>query len=123
MTAEARGDVGPVWHEAFTLPLVFLSAALLGGLRIDAGGGLAFVRPPLFALVLAVMLIAALYRSGAFDPARLFHPRRTGLAKASGAVIVVALTAAGFASFYLGLVVALPLVGHATWHAYRDVVA
>ena len=94
MTAEARGDVGPVWHEAFTLPLVFLSAALLGGLRIDAGGGLAFVRPPLFALVLAVMLIAALYRSGAFDPARLFHPRRTGLAKASGAVIVVALAAA-----------------------------
>jgi uncharacterized membrane protein len=39
------------------------------------------------------------------------------------AAIVVALTAAGFATFYLGLVVALPLVGHATWHAYRDVVA
>jgi hypothetical protein len=94
VTAEARGDAGTIWHEAFTLPLVFLSAALLGGLRIDAGGGLAFVRPPLFALVLAVMLIAALYRCGAFDPARLFHPRRTGLARASGAVIVVALAAA-----------------------------
>jgi uncharacterized membrane protein len=39
------------------------------------------------------------------------------------AAIVVVLTAAGFATFYLGLVVALPLVGHATWHAYRDVVA
>jgi uncharacterized membrane protein len=39
------------------------------------------------------------------------------------AAIVVALTAAGFATFYLGLAVALPLVGHATWHAYRDVVA
>ena len=78
MTADPRGDVRSVWHEAFTLPLVFLSAALLGGLRIDAGGGLAFVRPPLFALVLAVMLIAALYRCGALDPARLFHPRRDG---------------------------------------------
>jgi uncharacterized membrane protein len=38
------------------------------------------------------------------------------------AAIVVALTALGFATFYLGLVVALPLVGHATWHAYRDAV-
>ena len=94
MTAEARGAAGAVWHEAFTLPLVFLSAALLGGLRIDVDGGLAFVRPPLFALVLAVMLVAALYRCGAFDPARLFHPGRTGLARASGAVIVVALGAA-----------------------------
>ena len=94
MRAEARADAGTVWHEAFTLPLVFLSAALLGGLRIDAGGGLAFVPPPLFALVLAVMLIAALYRCGALDPARLLHRRRTGLANASGAAIVVALGAA-----------------------------
>jgi uncharacterized membrane protein len=37
--------------------------------------------------------------------------------------IVVALTALGFAAFYVGLVVALPVIGHATWHAYRDVVA
>ena len=54
-----------VWHEAFTLPLVFLSVALLGGLRIDVRGGLGFVPPPLMALVLAVVLIAVLYRSGA----------------------------------------------------------
>jgi hypothetical protein len=94
VTPDARDGAGTVWHEAFTLPLVFLSAALLGGLRIDVDGRLAFVPPPLFALVLAVMLIAALYRCGAFDPAQLFHPRRTGLAKASGAIIVVALAAA-----------------------------
>lgn len=37
--------------------------------------------------------------------------------------IVVALTAAGFAAFYVGLLVALPVIGHGTWHAYRDVVA
>jgi hypothetical protein len=82
------------WHEAFTLPIVFLSAALLGGLRIDATGGLGFVPPPLMALVLAVVLLAALYRSGVLDPARLIHPARTGLANASGAAIVVALGAA-----------------------------
>lgn len=36
--------------------------------------------------------------------------------------LVVALTAAGFATFYVGLLVALPVIGHATWHAYKDVV-
>jgi hypothetical protein len=83
-----------VWHEAFTLPIVFLTAALCGGLRVDARGGLAFVPAPLFALVLAVVLLAALYRSGVLEPARLIHPRRAGLANVSGAVIVVALGAA-----------------------------
>jgi hypothetical protein len=82
------------WHEAFTLPIVFLTATLLGGLRIDARGGLAFVPPPLMALVLAVVLLAALYRSGALDPARLIHPARSGLANASGAVVTIALGAA-----------------------------
>jgi hypothetical protein len=94
MMADARVDLRLACHEAFTLPIVFLSAALLGGLRIDVRGGLAFVPPPLMALVLAVVLIAALYRSGALDPARLIHPARSGLANASGAAIVVTLGAA-----------------------------
>jgi hypothetical protein len=87
----SRVDAPLPWHEAFTLPIVFLSVALFGGLRIDASGGLRFAPPPLMALVLAVLLIAALYRSGTLDPARLIHPRRAGLANASGAVIVVGL--------------------------------
>jgi uncharacterized membrane protein len=37
-------------------------------------------------------------------------------------VIVVILTGLGFATFYVGLPVVLPVIGHATWHAYRDVV-
>jgi hypothetical protein len=90
----ARPATRHAWHEAFTLPIVLLSAALLGGLRIDVHGGLGFVPPPLMALVLAVVLLAALHRSGALDPARLVHPARSGLANASGAVIVVALGAA-----------------------------
>jgi uncharacterized membrane protein len=36
--------------------------------------------------------------------------------------IIVALTAAGFALFFVGLVVAVPVIGHATWHAYRALV-
>ncbi len=39
------------------------------------------------------------------------------------AACIVALTTAGFATYYVGLVVALPLIGHTTWHAYRESVA
>jgi uncharacterized membrane protein len=38
------------------------------------------------------------------------------------AAIIVVLTAIGFLTAYLGLVVLLPIVGHATWHAYRELV-
>jgi uncharacterized membrane protein len=38
------------------------------------------------------------------------------------AAIIVALVALGFATAYLGLVLVLPVIGHATWHAYREVV-
>jgi uncharacterized membrane protein len=39
------------------------------------------------------------------------------------AVLIVVLIGAGFATFFLGLVVAVPVIGHATWHAYRDLVS
>lgn len=39
------------------------------------------------------------------------------------AAIIVLLTALGFAAYFVGLVLALPLIGLATWHAYREVVA
>lgn len=38
------------------------------------------------------------------------------------AATIVALTGLGFATWYLGLVVALPLIGHGAWHAYREAV-
>ena len=38
------------------------------------------------------------------------------------AALIAVLTAIGFASLMLGLVIVLPLLGHATWHAYRDLV-
>lgn len=41
-------------------------------------------------------------------------------AMAVWAALIAALTAIGFASFLLGLAIILPLLGHATWHAYRD---
>jgi uncharacterized membrane protein len=29
---------------------------------------------------------------------------------------------AGLATFYVGLAIALPLIGHASWHAYRALI-
>jgi uncharacterized membrane protein len=38
------------------------------------------------------------------------------------ALIIVACVLAGFATAFLGLAVLLPLLGYATWHAYRDTI-
>jgi uncharacterized membrane protein len=38
------------------------------------------------------------------------------------AALIVQLVAFGFATFFVGMVVVFPLLGHATWHAYRDLV-
>ena len=70
MTTHAADDPRLAWHEAFTLPLVLLSAALLGGVRIDAGGGLAFVPPTLFALVFDVAWLVLLGNTLAARPDR-----------------------------------------------------
>lgn len=36
------------------------------------------------------------------------------------ALLIAVLAAVGFATLLLGLLIVLPLLGHATWHAYRD---
>lgn len=38
------------------------------------------------------------------------------------AALIVVLTAVGFASLYLGLVVLIPIIGHGTWHAFRELI-
>lgn len=38
------------------------------------------------------------------------------------AALIVSLMALAFATMMVGLVLLLPLIGHATWHAYRDLV-
>ena len=46
---------------------------------------------------------------------------KAGTARNSVAMIV-AITAVGFATALLGLALAIPLLGHATWHAYKDTI-
>ena len=38
------------------------------------------------------------------------------------AAMIVLIAACGLASFFIGLAVALPVLGYATWHCYRDVI-
>ena len=67
----------PVGREALTLPILLLTIAGVGGVRVDAAGTLALVAPSLMALVLGVLLIATLVRSGALAPS----PRCDGPAR------------------------------------------
>ncbi len=59
MTA-ARG----AWAHFVGLPLVLLTAGLLGGLRVESGGSLLFVAPPLATLLMATLLLCLFARSG-----------------------------------------------------------
>ena len=39
------------------------------------------------------------------------------------AVLIVGLTAIGFVTLLVGMVIVAPLLGYATWHAYRDLIS
>ncbi|WP_037299838.1 DUF2189 domain-containing protein [Rubritepida flocculans] len=43
-------------------------------------------------------------------------------AMALWAGLIVVFTGLALIPFYLGLIIAMPLIGHATWHAYKDLV-
>jgi hypothetical protein len=88
-------------REAFVLPLLFLTVALLGGVRV--ADRVVLLPPPLFALVLAVMLTGVLVKSGALAPDRLVNARRPGLANANGVVVLVALLAAAAQAFNVAI--------------------
>jgi uncharacterized membrane protein len=38
------------------------------------------------------------------------------------AAVIVASAAIGFATALIGLIVTMPLIGHASWHAYRETI-
>jgi uncharacterized membrane protein len=38
------------------------------------------------------------------------------------AMIIVSFVVLGFLTFFIGFIIFLPLIGHATWHAYRDTI-
>jgi hypothetical protein len=98
----SRADAREAVREAVTLPLLFLTVTLLGGVRAGADPvALRFVPPPLIALVLAALLVGLLARTGALAPDRLLNSGRTPLENLSGAIVLGSLFAASSQLFNL----------------------
>lgn len=115
-------------REAIVLPLLFLTVALFGGL--DVGAARPWIGPSLFSLVLAVLLIGVLVRTGALAADRLLHGTRSIVANTNGMIVLATLFLAsaqvlhmltprsGLPSVFVGLVLLLMLIN--TWVAVPD---
>jgi hypothetical protein len=78
--------------EALVLPCLLLTVVLAGAVR--PGGDVAMVPPTLASLVLAIVLMAILVRSGALAPDRLMGASRSPLQNLNGLTVLLALFAA-----------------------------
>jgi hypothetical protein len=86
--------------EFVLLPTLFLTVALLGGVRVAAEtGALVFVAPPLVTLILAVMLLALFVRGGAVRLGRWLAGEHAVLTNVSHALTLAALFFASAQSF------------------------
>lgn len=86
-------------REAIVLPGIFLTVALLGGLRLDSTVRL--VPPTVVALMLAMALLGALARARALAPERLMNSGRPALENVSGLIVLGSLFAASAQMFNL----------------------
>jgi hypothetical protein len=79
-------------REAILLPALFLTVVLLAGLRISTP---IVLRPPsVYALLLGLLLVQLLVRSGALAPEVLLSSSRSALANANGVIVLLTLWAA-----------------------------
>jgi len=88
-----------VAFEALYLPLIMITVTLLGGVRIAER--VILMPPPLFALVLAMLLLGILVRSGALAPERLMSAARPPAANLNGLVVLIATFLASAQAFNL----------------------
>lgn len=85
--------------EAFYIPLIMLTVTLLGGLRVAER--VILMPPPLAGLVLAMLLLGLLVRSGALAPERLMSAERSAVANLNGLVVLIATFLASAQAFNL----------------------
>jgi uncharacterized membrane protein len=113
----------------FTPSIEALPAALLRSEQLlvflIVGTGIGFVFAAVAFAVSAVSIPMLVDRDVSAIEAVVVSIRATldnWRAMAFWAGLIVVLTAIALVPFFLGLALVLPLVGHATWHAYRDIV-
>ncbi len=90
-----------VAFEAFYLPLIMLTVTLLGGARVAER--VILMPPPLSTLVLAMLLVSILVRSGALAPERLMSGARSPAANLNGLVVLIATFVACAQAFNLAM--------------------
>jgi hypothetical protein len=82
------------------LPMLFLTVALLGGLRVDAETrAFVFIAPPLITLVLAVLLLSLFTRGHLIEPGRWIASEKPLLVNVSHALTLLSLFFASAQAF------------------------
>lgn len=76
------------------LPIVFLTVALLGGVRLGASNAFIFLKPSLFCLIAATILLILFFRAGMIDIGGWFSETFSLLKNAANAVVILTLFAA-----------------------------
>ena len=113
-------DMGFDWERMLVGTLLTTRGLLLLGLGTAVGAVMATAAFVVGAFSLPLMLDrkVGLLEAMATSAAAVALNKR---AMAVWAALIVLFTGVGLATWYIGLCVTLPLVGHATWHAYRAV--
>ena len=82
------------------LPFIFLSVALLGGLRVNDGNhAFAFMPPPLFTLVLSVLLLLLFVRGGLVELRSLISVENPPLTNIAHVWLLITIFFAGAQAF------------------------
>lgn len=106
----------------------FFSDVFLSGDYLHFVVSYLFIGGIIAALVFAVSVVSVpmlMDREMDIVTAMMTSARAVGLnltAMAVWAMVIVGLIAVGFGTMMIGMVVLLPLLGHASWHAYKDLI-
>jgi uncharacterized membrane protein len=111
------GMISSGWHALFTNPqfVPFLLVFLLAGLLFAA---LAFT----MSVVSVPLIIHRRLSLFSAISTSIETVKKNPLAMFRWAATIAGLIAVGLALFFVGLAIALPIIGHASWHAYRELV-
>ena len=134
------GAVALIWFIASTTMLQTVLHAPTPSLGVALWGSFtdAMSRPELLGYIVSGAVLAALVFSLSVVAVPLIIDRHASATDAMWtsvrvtfanlpamsvwAGLIVAVTALGFVTLLIGMIVVAPLLGHATWHAYRDLV-